>query len=185
MKTSDLRVQRTRKAIDDAFWELMKKKDFGEITVHDVSTIACINRVTFYHHYEDKYDWLQQTIEKLFAQYDFVMEEIFSQNGEADILAGFHKSIAFFEKHEVLFTVLLDNEGTNFFQKRYKDILIEMMKKDPRYRRKDKAESAFWMHYSASALVGAFDWWIRNHKPISPECFAENLYHAYLHNLSE
>lgn len=56
----DLRIVKTRLAIKNAFFEMLKEKDFEKITVSDITNKALINRGTFYSHYKDKYDLLEQ-----------------------------------------------------------------------------------------------------------------------------
>lgn len=51
MEKTDLRVIRTKKAIRQAFAELMSEKPLEAITVSDVASQALINRKTFYAHY--------------------------------------------------------------------------------------------------------------------------------------
>ncbi len=57
-KKIDIRIVKTRRAIQTAFLKLMKEKGFAAITVKDIIQEAEINRSTFYAHYEDKYDLL-------------------------------------------------------------------------------------------------------------------------------
>ena len=52
----DLRIQRTRKNIRDAFIELRSRKPIEKITVKELAEAAFINKATFYQHYEDLYD---------------------------------------------------------------------------------------------------------------------------------
>jgi AcrR family transcriptional regulator len=59
-KREDPRVVRTRKLLNQAFFELMNEKGFQSITVQDVADRAGVNRATFYAHYEDKYDLLDR-----------------------------------------------------------------------------------------------------------------------------
>ena len=51
----DLRVQRTRMNIRDAFIELRSRKPLEKITVKELAEAAFINKATFYQHYEDLY----------------------------------------------------------------------------------------------------------------------------------
>lgn len=57
-KRTDPRVVRTRQFIQDAFTELLRHKDFHQITISDITSKATINRATFYAHYQDKYELL-------------------------------------------------------------------------------------------------------------------------------
>ena len=54
----DLRVRRTKKALFDAFMQILSEKPFDEITVNELCDVAGIRRATFYKHYSDKYDFL-------------------------------------------------------------------------------------------------------------------------------
>ena len=54
----DLRVRRTKKALYDAFVQLLCEKPFDEITVNELCEVAGIRRATFYKHYSDKFDFL-------------------------------------------------------------------------------------------------------------------------------
>ncbi len=52
----DLRIEKTRKSIINAFIELRSKKPLEKITVKELSEVAVINKATFYLHYKDIYD---------------------------------------------------------------------------------------------------------------------------------
>ena len=51
MANEDLRVQRTRKLLKDAFRELFVRQDFEKITIRGLCEKAMVNRRTFYLHY--------------------------------------------------------------------------------------------------------------------------------------
>lgn len=56
----DLRVERTKRSIINAFLELRTKKPIEKITVKELSEMAFINKATFYLHYNDIYDLSEQ-----------------------------------------------------------------------------------------------------------------------------
>ena len=56
----DLRTERTRRSIINAFIELRAKKPLEKITVKELSELALINKATFYSHYYDIYDLSEQ-----------------------------------------------------------------------------------------------------------------------------
>ena len=51
----DIRIERTDRAIEDAFMELRAKNPLEKIKIKDLCTLACINKSTFYAHHEDIY----------------------------------------------------------------------------------------------------------------------------------
>lgn len=59
--SQDLRVRRTREQITRALVELINDRGFRKVTVAALIQRAHINRSTFYAHYTDKYDLLDQT----------------------------------------------------------------------------------------------------------------------------
>ncbi len=61
----DKRIEKTQKAIKEAFMELRTKKPLEKISVKELCDIAYINKSTFYSHYEDIYalsDAIEQEI---------------------------------------------------------------------------------------------------------------------------
>lgn len=64
----DPRVRRTRKLLIDAFVSLQAEKVFDDITIQDIATRATVNRATFYAHFQDKYDLLDDIIREGFRE---------------------------------------------------------------------------------------------------------------------
>ena len=69
----DLRTERTRRSITNAFLELIKQKTIEKITVKELAELAYINKATFYTHYHDIYD-LSDQLENEFM--DSVINEL-------------------------------------------------------------------------------------------------------------
>ena len=68
MNSLDARVRYTRKVIEDTFMELLEQKPVNRITVTEVCQGAQINRATFYKHYLDVPDLLEQIEERLLEE---------------------------------------------------------------------------------------------------------------------
>ena len=64
-RKTDVRTIYTKNRIKKIFLELMKKKSFGKITVTELCKYAEINRGTFYLHYMDLYDVLDELEDEL------------------------------------------------------------------------------------------------------------------------
>ena len=56
----DLRIQRTKRCITEAFLKLRTQKPLEKITIKELSELAMINKATFYSHYTDIYDLSEQ-----------------------------------------------------------------------------------------------------------------------------
>ncbi len=63
MNKNESKYFNTAKKIDDSFLSFLEKKDFEYITVKDVCARANVNRSTFYLHYENLIDLVEEIIE--------------------------------------------------------------------------------------------------------------------------
>ena len=59
-KTEDRRVRRTKKLLQQGLTELMERKPVKDITVRELADLTDLNRGTFYMHYRDVFDMLDQ-----------------------------------------------------------------------------------------------------------------------------
>ena len=62
---TDLRIIKTKKILFETLLKLMKHKNFDKIKISDICEEALINRSTFYAHYQDKYELLDDLVEDL------------------------------------------------------------------------------------------------------------------------
>ena len=61
-KREDVRITKSKRDLCNALIELMKTNPFKKITVGDICSAAMINKMTFYKHYADKYELLNDVI---------------------------------------------------------------------------------------------------------------------------
>ncbi len=62
-------VNRTKKAIVDGFNRLIKENDFKKISVGMIMKVAGVSRSTFYRHFKDKYDVMNEIYKNLLDYY--------------------------------------------------------------------------------------------------------------------
>lgn len=74
MEKQDIRVERSRLAIKQAFLELMREREYEDITVKDIAEAAVLNRKTFYAHYETKQTLFEAMMREMFEEifYTFI-----------------------------------------------------------------------------------------------------------------
>ena len=65
MKKNDRRVNRTRRALQEALQELITEKGYEAVTVEEITGRANLGRTTFYLHYRDKEDLLLESFGEL------------------------------------------------------------------------------------------------------------------------
>ena len=94
------RVRRTRAMILAGFIQLMQQKPVKDISVRELADLVDINRSTFYLHYTDIYDLLEQTENGLMDQFLAIIDK----NRTSLTLQEFS------DKLEQFFTILSENQ---------------------------------------------------------------------------
>lgn len=67
----DARIVKTLMSIRQAFFALLKEKNYDDITVQDILDKAVINRTTFYKYYNNKQELAQQLVDEI--KNDFIV----------------------------------------------------------------------------------------------------------------
>ena len=82
MKNPEHRIQTTKKLLRDALMSLLTEKPLRSITVKELCEHARLNRGTFYAHYADVYDLLEQIESEMKAEYFAALEPMLSSVAE-------------------------------------------------------------------------------------------------------
>ena len=124
----DLRVQRTRKNIREAFIHLAQKKKIKRITIKELANEAMINKATFYLHYHDLEDLVSE-IE------DSTIEDIVENFGKVD---SFFRNVDFFiqkfvdamQRNREILLIFYENDRTAVIQNKLVNSLREKIIKE-------------------------------------------------------
>ena len=103
--------------IKQAFFELLEKKPFEKITIKDITDKAMINRGTFYLHYCDKYDLLDnledQVIDDVRGFADLITPETIKESRRENMpLPHLIPLLAYIEENPSFF-LLISSSGTS------------------------------------------------------------------------
>ena len=84
----DRRILKTKERIRDVFIELLSEKPLKSITVKELTGRADINRATFYLHYNDVFDLLEQLEHEIIEQFEIICEsfnQVFTDEEFVDV----------------------------------------------------------------------------------------------------
>lgn len=131
-KKTDLRIQKTYKALCDTFLTLLSEKRFEDITVNELCEQALVRRATFYKHFADKYEFFGFFIRQI--QESFNAEEQKMQHSDkphAYFISLFEKCIHYMMQHEKLInSVIKSNMFPTlleiFSEEVYRQVLLKM-----------------------------------------------------------
>lgn len=72
-ESADRRVRKTKKQLRQGLTELLEEKSAKDITVRELSDLVDINRGTFYLHYKDIFDMIEQIEMEMFEDFHNVL----------------------------------------------------------------------------------------------------------------
>ena len=126
-KKEDLRIVKTKNVLYESLIKLMKEKNFEEIKVSDICSLALVNRSTFYAHYEDKYDLLVAFINDLKEEF---IKELSKNNNILNTKEYFIELIKLFLDHiekqrDIYYSIMVNNRNSIMM-----DILLSVVNND-------------------------------------------------------
>ena len=162
---TDLRIQRTQKAIVDAFYELLDEKSFGSITVIDICDRALINRGTFYTHFEDKYQLLDKCISDVMYG---LHEQVKQAHGENDLITYYNEvmslGINFLAQYRKrLKTIILKADSALVFDKVHEILTHNIVGRLSKAKPKEgagKIPADILAEFFAGGIIALIKWWL-------------------------
>lgn len=114
--TEDRRKRRTKKLLKNAFLHMLKQKDITQISVTSLCEMVDINRTTFYLHYNDIYDLLEDFENDFLNQIDtFVDTIILSPLTSLEVTKAVLTFI--YENKEILSLFLIQKKEEYFYKR--------------------------------------------------------------------
>lgn len=127
---TDQRISRTKLMIRDALTDLMEEKGFEGITVKDLTEKAKINRGTFYLHYRDKYDLLEQCEQEILDGIETIIQAIDPKDALAltsqdQPLPVIIRLFEYFQENAGFMKAVLGPNGDAAFQVKLKEFIVK------------------------------------------------------------
>ncbi|MBE5756349.1 MAG: TetR family transcriptional regulator [Clostridiales bacterium] len=172
MNKSESKYFNTAVKMDNALLSILEVKDFDYITINEVCKKAGVNRSTFYLHYQNLYELLEETInyfmEKLFVKFSSI-ETISDKQIET---ASFDELflitptyllpyLEFIKENKKLFHVVINKpeimKSNLIYKNLSKDFLFPIMK---RFKVKDE-EMTFRLSFYVNGIMAIITEWIK------------------------
>ena len=176
----DLRVRRTRKLLWEALMAELAERPFADITVGDICRRAMVHRTTFYKHYQDKYDLLEQgmrqVIDTLMAEHEPLPPSAYSLE---DPPPYFIRLFEYAAEHEQFFRVMLCGEGIGPFERQIKAYVVGALSarlhEGAPIGSRPPIPTEMHIQFMAGAAISVLAWWLDNDMPLSPLQMAQYL----------
>ncbi len=163
MKT-DLRTIKSRRAIKQAFLQLMNEKGYNNVTITDIADRALINRKTFYMHYDTKQ-----------ALYDEICNELIELLDPESTMKTLHELEGHEQRKPVIrllmnirrekdvFSVLINDENNMTFLRKLCDKIAPVILMET-HSHKDiiLMDEELLIEVYCTLFVLMLKWWIKN-----------------------
>ena len=160
-KPSDRRTLKTKKAIFQAFSELLKEKELRKITVQEIVDKADISRVTFYKYYLDVYDLYDKIESELLTNIGLITLQL----ADKTFNEFFKELINYVYNNRVTFEMVFSPNVTNKLRDKVSRIIEGILKKI--YSEKlgisiDNDDLAYLCCYRSSGFLAVIQRWVQN-----------------------
>jgi AcrR family transcriptional regulator len=170
--------RKTKQLIQTSFIQILENKSFESITVGDITKTAQINRGTFYLHYKDKFDLLDQIEQQLFEDLGNHIDELQSryssthtfEKGQEQLAATLFSSI---KMHSPILKIFLSDHGRTGFHLRFRDAFSEKVRfnleKNESFNANLKVPMKYFLSFITSAFLGLIEQWVQNGLDKTPQ----------------
>ncbi|MGW9102705.1 TetR/AcrR family transcriptional regulator C-terminal domain-containing protein [Priestia megaterium] len=181
----DPRIRRTNKYLRDALVELLKEKDVTSITIQQITEKADLTRGTFYLHYQDKQDFLVQSMNEILE--DLIEQvkptksnQVSSDLDEKEESVSFLRLFEFIHEHADYFKVMLSDRGLPQFRSYMAEIVKnrvygELISSIGEAENELDIPKDILISYITSAHIGVICSWLESDMKFSPEFMANKL----------
>lgn len=199
----DIRFERTRQMLVDAFEKLQENKSVEEITVSEICELSTVRRATFYRHFEDKYDfyeyYLSTLTDRFLAQAEGMLQADDGEGNERETsgsslrayIEHMHRQlIEFIEEHPSMTKNALGRTavaGTlDLMMNQIAEGIVQRIDVEAaRCGLKLELPSELLAITYAGGMVHGLRWWLFKGKPVSKDELVENTTNLLLSYLEQ
>ena len=171
----DRRVRRTRERLNRALTELLMEKPMREITVRELTDRADVNRGTFYAHYTDLFDMLEQMENEVLAEIEALLGRYAPDELTRDLAPLLSEVFCFVERHRDLMPVFLGQQTADRFLRRFSQVIYDKCLREwaGLYPLGDVSEPNYYLEFVVSGTVNLVGTWARRGFREAPEDMAK------------
>ena len=173
LSSEDRRVLRTRKSLYEALITLTVQKGFAAVTVSDLTETAGVNRATFYRHFQDKFDLLDQYAKEVYRLLDASAQPLpqsapaSPEEAEEEAEAGLVRMFEHIRSHAPFYRVMLGRKGDPGFAGIMQSFIQMRVSQAVPGALRERPVTQLVLSYVASGSVGVTRWWLEHDMALS------------------
>ena len=180
MKKQDLRIIRTDRRIRETFLQLIDEVGFDAVTIKLLTDRAEVNRGTFYHHYADKYELLEQMTNEIFEKIEATFEReipfVLINKTEDSPYRRIIPFLIFLYENRTLMRILLSPTSDGMFRKRVRDYMQQILFSGLHEQGERLVPEDYLIAYLSAAHLGVIESWLSHPNETTPEEIARIIF---------
>lgn len=165
MFQEDIRITKTRKALHDAFFNIIQNKSIEDLSITDLCSKAKINRGTFYRHYKTKDELINEIIDLISNEIVQAYYEPFEHNPLLTPTTIDSNTIAIFQhiyNYKSFYAIIFGPNGSihnhSIFYDKMRELIMDALHLE---NNNDKINHALSASYQTYAIIGMIIEWVR------------------------
>jgi AcrR family transcriptional regulator len=170
MDKQDRRVKRTQNLLAKALIALTLEQGYDAITIRDITQRADVGYATFFRHYRDKDELLQDVLEVVLEE---LMHVFFASSYQGDPAVDGLLLFRYVQQHSEVIRVLLSSRGSSSLIQR----IIEAVSQDVLSRHTlvegGVVPTEIAAYHLITSSITLVQWWLEHDMPYTPERMGE------------
>ena len=177
---TDRRVKRTKAALRNALFSLLKKKSVNEITVTELTDLADVNRATFYFYYNDIIDMVQQIQNEVFERFTAITDEMPGViKSEEEMVAYVENILDYIHKNAEACRFVADNDISFHLQDKLTKLLMSHLYDSSVHFSKD-CPAYYMTNFGLNGAIGVIINWLNDGMKVDTHEMAHFTAHIFL-----
>lgn len=177
MGKKDPRIIKTLRQIDDALLENLAVFPFSKITIDMICRSAMINRSTFYKYYEDKYNLLNNILQRILDEFrksadtSFILATPVTIDNDIYI-SIFNQFIYYIQSKQEIFQILWNADVEQEIFDMMQDIITEQILETlniPELNHESQKYAVLYARLFSSNLMTIIEWWFGHIDTVSSD----------------
>ncbi|MFD1851494.1 TetR/AcrR family transcriptional regulator [Oceanobacillus bengalensis] len=185
--SNDRRIYKSKHALKEALILLMEKKNFNKITITDIVTCANLNRGTFYKHYQEKEELLNELIDDVMEDLVHSYREPYVRSNQFNIGELTSSTVKIFNhvySYSKFYSIIIKSNVLTGYQAKICSVLkqLALYDLDMVKNKNKKIDHNLIASYKAYALFGLIVEWVNSEYKYTPNYMAEQLVEILAYN---
>ncbi len=167
----DPRVRKTRRLLRDALVSLILNKDYGSVSIKEITERADVAYITFFRHFESIDHLLMEVLDEGLAELQGHIETLATHSETSALETEGRLIFEYIEQKADLFRILFKSQSVARVRKKVVQNITAIFQKScvPLARCGNQVTISITSNHIATSLLSLIEWWLDNNLKPAPD----------------